>query len=276
MARIIVIEDNAANLELMLYLLSAFGHHGEGHADGISGAEAVHANPPDLVICDIQLPGLNGYEIIINLRAAKHLDHIKIVAVTAMAMRGDSDKALKLGFDGYIDKPIDPNNFVAEVEFFLPENMRVSKNFTQREENHLELAQKTPTRKYTGKILLVDDHLEQRELSSTILNYGGYKVDAVSSSKEAISKLHQEKFDLILSDVNMPEMSGFDLLLAAKKLDVLHGAPFLLISSTSPGIDNQNNAKNLGADMFISRPIEAETLLTKIAHCMKQTGERNA
>ena len=119
-ARILVIEDNAANLELATYLLSAFGHTPLTAADGEQGLAAARREKPDLIVCDVQLPGMDGYEVLKRLRAEPELACIPVVAVTSFAMVGDRNRALAAGFDGYVAKPIDPETFVSELEPFFP------------------------------------------------------------------------------------------------------------------------------------------------------------
>ena len=118
MARILVVEDNPANLELITYLLEAFGHSAVPALDGENGLEAARREAPDLIICDMQMPRMDGYEMARCLKADPKLRAIPIVAVTAFAMVGDRDKVLAAGFDGYIAKPITPETFVEEVNAF--------------------------------------------------------------------------------------------------------------------------------------------------------------
>jgi two-component system, cell cycle response regulator len=118
-ARILVVEDNAANLELMVYLLRAFGHTPLSATHGAAGLEAVGRERPDLVVCDVQLPDMDGIEVARRLKQDPVLQAVPLVAVTAFAMVGDRDRLLAAGFDGYLSKPIDPETFVRDVESFL-------------------------------------------------------------------------------------------------------------------------------------------------------------
>jgi CheY-like chemotaxis protein len=120
MARIVVIEDDPDSMELMVYLLQAFGHQPVEATDGLAGLEAVAREQPDLVLCDIQLPRLDGREVAHRLKKDPALRRIPLVAVTALAMLGDRSRMLDAGFDGYLSKPIDPQRFVGQVEAFLP------------------------------------------------------------------------------------------------------------------------------------------------------------
>jgi CheY-like chemotaxis protein len=123
-ARILIIEDDMASRELANYLLSCAGHVVRTARNGAEGLGALQAELPDLVICDLQMPVMNGFEFLAHLRAAPARGAINVVAVTAFSMTGDRDKALAAGFDGYFSKPIDPHTFVASMEALLPENLR--------------------------------------------------------------------------------------------------------------------------------------------------------
>jgi CheY-like chemotaxis protein len=127
MARILVVDDNASNLELMLYLLRAFGHDPHGAADGVAGLEAARSGTFDLVLSDILMPHMDGVEFLQQLRANPRSLQCKVVAVTASAMVGDRESLMRLGFDGYIAKPIDPERFVTQVDAYLPQPLRSSK-----------------------------------------------------------------------------------------------------------------------------------------------------
>lgn len=123
-ARILVIEDNPTNLELMKYVLAAFGHAVSQALDGEAGLEAMARERPDLVICDLQLPGIDGMEVSRRVRATRALDGIPMIAVTAFAMAGDRKRVLDAGFEGYISKPIDPQSFIERIDAFLPAALR--------------------------------------------------------------------------------------------------------------------------------------------------------
>lgn len=117
--QVLLIEDNAASRELARYLLEAHGIVCEEASDGETGLEMAHARRPDLVVCDLQMPGMDGFAVLRALRAAPDLAGIPVVAVTAYAMVGDRDRVLAAGFDGYISKPLDPQRFVAQLAAFM-------------------------------------------------------------------------------------------------------------------------------------------------------------
>jgi CheY-like chemotaxis protein len=106
-ARILIVDDNATNLKLVAYLMRANGYTVDTALDAESALEAIRHHHPDVILMDIQLPGIDGLELTRRLKADPVTRDIVIVAVTAYAMKGDQAKALAAGCDDYITKPID-------------------------------------------------------------------------------------------------------------------------------------------------------------------------
>src|SRR5207253_4723725 len=109
-ARILVIDDDPINLDLMLYLLKAFGHTPVPAQSAIRGLEIIRSDDADLILCDIQMPEVDGFEFLRTL-SAEGGRKVPVIGVTALAMVGDREKVLAAGFDGYMAKPITPETF---------------------------------------------------------------------------------------------------------------------------------------------------------------------
>lgn len=118
-AKVLYIEDNEQNFYLVSFLLRARGHEVRWACDGASGIEAAVREPHDLILLDIQLPVMDGYSVARTLRERPGLEGTPIVALTSYAMAGDRAKALAAGCTGYLEKPITPTTFVAQLEAFL-------------------------------------------------------------------------------------------------------------------------------------------------------------
>ena len=119
MSRILLVEDNQTNLELLRYLLAHRGHDVQTAGNGEDGARLADVVQPDIVLCDLRMPHVDGYGLLRRLRTNRALDHIVVVAVTAYSMPDDHRRVREAGFDGHLTKPIEPRTFVAEVERFI-------------------------------------------------------------------------------------------------------------------------------------------------------------
>jgi two-component system cell cycle response regulator len=118
-ARILVIEDNTHNIELVDYLLRAHGYVSLLARDGLHGIRIARAQRPDLILLDIRMPEMDGFEVIAAIRGDPALGTTPTIAVTASVMIGDRQRIAAAGFDGYLRKPIEPETFIDEIERFL-------------------------------------------------------------------------------------------------------------------------------------------------------------
>jgi two-component system, cell cycle response regulator DivK len=116
--RILVIEDNEKNLKLVRDILEYSGYEVVAAKTGEDGVDAAFHCAPDLVLMDLQLPGIDGVEALRQLRETSSID-VPVVAVTAFAMRDDRQRVLDAGFDGYLEKPISVRDFPAQVRAFI-------------------------------------------------------------------------------------------------------------------------------------------------------------
>lgn len=117
--RILYIEDNPENRMLMRRVLVAEGYTVEEAADGQSGLQKAAESPPDLILMDINLPEIDGYEVTARLKQLPNMLGVPIIAVTANVMKGDREKTLAAGCDGYIQKPIDIDLLPSQIESFM-------------------------------------------------------------------------------------------------------------------------------------------------------------
>lgn len=120
--KILLIEDNGQNRYLAAFLLEKRGYQVLAVPDGPQGIELAEKERPDVILLDIQLPGMDGYEVARKLRQNPALRDTPIVAVTSYAMAGDKEKTIAAGCNGYIEKPINPDTFGYEISRFLEKN----------------------------------------------------------------------------------------------------------------------------------------------------------
>lgn len=122
MAKVLYIEDNPDNMQLVQRVITALGHQFLWAANGWGGLSMAEAEHPDLILLDINLPDIDGYEVARRMRANKNnLLHVPIIAITANALKGDADRALSAGCDVYMSKPVNIRELRAHVMGFLPD-----------------------------------------------------------------------------------------------------------------------------------------------------------
>src|SRR3970282_1939275 len=117
---LLVIEDHEENRRLLRDLLTSFGYELTEAVTGEEGLTAAETQRPDLILMDIQLPGIDGYETPRRIKANPALCHIPVIAVTSYALSGDDVKALEAGCDAYVTKPFDPAELLAKIKGYLP------------------------------------------------------------------------------------------------------------------------------------------------------------
>lgn len=117
--KILIIEDNFLNRELMLTVLKARGYQLDSLEDSTGAEEKIREFQPDLILLDIMLPGEDGISLAKRLRDIPEFKELKIIAITAYAMRGDKERIIESGFDGYISKPVDTRKLPEEIEGYL-------------------------------------------------------------------------------------------------------------------------------------------------------------
>ena len=188
-SRILLIEDNAINLELMLYMLKAWGHEVLTAEDAERGLELARRARPQLIVSDVQMPGVDGYQLARIAKADPQLRDIPLVAVTAFAMVGDRERARRAGFDGYFTKPIDPASFMAALEAFLP-----SRSPPPVADESLPGPGDTVPGELSAlhprtRLLLVDDGHFNLDFKRTLFEPAGYSVVAVSDATSRLSPI---------------------------------------------------------------------------------------
>lgn len=276
MARILIIEDNPANIELMSFLLGAYGHTPLSAADGQRGVAAARSERPDLIACDVNLPGMDGFAVLAALKGEPSLSGVPILAVTALAMAGDREKVLAAGFDGYISKPIEPESFVAELEAFLAAAPAAA---SAPASQHAAAAQSAPAPKPGAApaertLLLVDDDRFMLGVLNDMLAGQPYRVLSACSGEEALEVLDHEAVEVILCDQAMPGMRGTEVLARAAER---YPKTVRLMLSGQPDLTEIEAAIASGvADDHYVKPLGARTLRERIDEAFRLQSQRGA
>jgi two-component system cell cycle response regulator len=264
MAQILLIEDNRDHLELMAYLLRAFGHRPLSVGCGEAAMGVASARVFDLVVSDLMLGGMTGFEVAQYFKASDRLKNIPIVAVSALGVAARK-RAMAAGFDGLISKPISPEGFVSQLQRFVKIDLT----------NLLPPAAAAPAPEepvtflqHEGTILVVDDRQGNLDLARSMLEPFGFKVVTAGGVEEALACVRSNPPSLILTDVHMGDGTGFDLVKTVRNDPQLRQIPCLVISATYLDYDPRTEELGLDDSNFILRPIEPLALVAKIEACL--------
>lgn len=266
-ATILVVDDTETSRELANYLLEARGHR---LLLAGSGEEALHwvgQEVPDLILLDLQMSDMDGYEVLKKLRERPDLSSVPVVAVTAFAMVGDRERAVAAGFDGYFTKPINAETFVDDLEGFLPAELRSQAGKPVWERNG---ARPSPDRVHRGSVLVVDNNQVNLSLFQGTLEPSGYAVLTATGGREALELVRRARPDLVLTDLNMPDGNGVELIRALKADPELRTIPIVMVSASSPSSEDEEAGLLLGAHSFVRRPVEPQSLLAAIDAAMRR------
>ena len=240
-SKVMIVDDNPANLKLAGDLLELEGYEVIRCIDAEQAQQALLQNHPVLILMDVALPGMDGLELTQLLKADEKTKDIKIVALTAFAMKSDKEKALSAGCDGYITKPINTRQFIHQInEYLNPEE----KNNT------------------TSIILLVDDNPTSLKLLKAVYETEGYETLSAGNGLEALEVLSKHKANLIVTDVLMPEMDGYYLCYKIRSNEELKNIPIIVYTATYTSLSEESVAKEMGADLFIRKPAPIHLLIS--------------
>ena len=239
-AKILVVDDNPTNLKLVSDVLEFEGYDILKAVDAEEAQVVLAASLPDLILMDIALPGMDGLTLTRKLKAEERTRGIRIVALTAFAMRGDDQKALDAGCDGYITKPIDTRKLSDQVALFLARASGQS-------------------RRSRIQILVIEDHAVDLKLAELVLSTDGHNVSTAEAAEKAFAAIREARPQLILLDLDLPGMDGFAI---ARKLK---GDPdtrdiHIVAVTCYPEQYPKAAALAAGCDAYLLKPINTRKL----------------
>ncbi|HEY3115403.1 MAG TPA: response regulator [Chloroflexota bacterium] len=263
---ILIVEDNEKNLKLARDLLQYKGFRTIEATTAEDGIELARTQQPDLVLMDIQLPGMDGIAALQALRDDPTTRDLAVVAVTAFAMKEDHERFLNAGFVGHIVKPIDIKTFPDQVRQ-LAEEARAA---PARAEPGLVVANEAASDVEglaSGKILVVDDTPMNIKVLEAILSPRGYNVITATSGEEALVQIRAEAPDLILLDVVMPGIDGYEVCRRVRSDPTTSMLPVVMV--TASGEAERVKGLEAGADDFLHKPVDKAELLARVQSLLR-------
>ena len=265
-ARILIIEDNQANMDLVTYLLQAFGHRPLCATDGVMGVELALRERPDLILCDLHLPRLDGHGVVARLRADPATRGIPILASSVLPVTDGCAALRRAGFSGCLPKSLEPDILIASLETFLPPHLRVGAAPPSTGAGPASAGPATDSGPAEApaapraRVLLLDAAPENAGLVAAILAHSGYAVSTATTPAQAGVLLDSHAYDLVLCELGLLEAGRLAFLSGA--LEMAPGLPVLLIRP-----DDEDDLGTLAAGRrrsVLSHPLDPQQLVAAI------------
>jgi len=275
-ARILIVDDEAQNLELMEAMLASAGYEIFLAHEGEEALRLARERRPDLILLDLMMPGLSGFEVCARVKTDPQTGGIPVLFVTALSEMSNKERAVAAGGDDFLTKPFQRTELLTRVEALLRVrhlNRDLDRALAYLYElelsRHAQQPKKpatpTPPAEGAGTILVVDDELLARQLFTDVLREAGYITHEAENGGRALEIARQETIDVVLLDIMMPGMSGLEVL--AQLGELAPDSP-VVIATANPTSDNAIAALRLGAFDFIVKGFKNEVMLTTVARAM--------
>jgi PAS domain S-box-containing protein len=260
--RALVVDDNATNRDILHTRLTSWNMQVAQSADGPTALKllsaAVEARAPiQIAIIDMQMPGMDGETLGRSIKANPQLESLRMVMLTSLGLRGDARKLAEAGFDAYLTKPIRHLELKAILADILGRTAADTPRPPTIATRHSVREQKQPFADRKARILLVEDNIVNQKVAQGMLKKLGLGADAVANGIEAIQALETIPYDLVLMDVQMPEMDGFEATRCIRdpQSAVLnHRVPIIAMTAHAMA-DDREKCLEAGMDAYVAKPI---------------------
>jgi DNA-binding response OmpR family regulator len=242
---VLVIEDESSIRAMLVDLLEDAGYAVLQAVDGSQALEQLRERRPDLIVLDLMLPGMSGWEFLERSRA--RLEQANIPVVVLSAIKGQGDYPATLGVGAWFSKPLDVPRFLEAVERMAGAPLGAAVP-------PLPEASSAPG----PRILVVEDEPAIRDLVGDVLEEEGYTVEVAGSIDEALRRIREERPELLILDLMLPGRTGWTFLRERRADADLARIPVLVVSAA--GQDRLLEAKEIGADGFLSKPFDVDVL----------------
>ncbi|MBI4843655.1 MAG: response regulator [Nitrospirae bacterium] len=276
--RVLIADDNKTNRKILEKTLehyncrTASADNGRAAVDMLkSAAEA--GDPFKLLLLDMMMPVMDGRVTTKTIRNTSGITDIPIIILTSLGYRGDVADAREFSYDGYLIKPVKESLLIDTIKAVLGEKERgagqgVKEIITSHTFEERRLA--------NVRLLLVEDNPVNRKVALKILEKAGFAADVAENGKFAVEAVKKNAYDLILMDVQMPEMNGFEATAALRAMEKETGKHIPIIAMTAHSMKgDREECIQAGMDDYIAKPIEPQELVDKVTEWIKSANDKN-
>jgi signal transduction histidine kinase/CheY-like chemotaxis protein/HPt (histidine-containing phosphotransfer) domain-containing protein len=257
---VLVVDDNGTNLAILKQMLTNWGMS-PTTADGGQSALAAMAQglsagePFPLVITDVNMPGMDGFELVERMRQEPGFGGATILMLTSDMSRGDSARGREMGVQYHLIKPIRQSTLLDTILNAL------GKQHGGEEGSAWKAGAPTDRAVRVLRVLIAEDNVVNQHLVTRLLAKRGHTGVLARNGREAIARLEQERFDLVLMDIQMPEMDGFEATAAIREMEKGNGSHMPIIAMTANAMKgDRERCLEAGMDDYVSKPIHGQEL----------------
>ena len=261
---VLAVDDNATNRRILGESLRAWGMNPVLAADGPEALDLLEraaqaGSPYPLVIVDARMPHMGGFDLVECIKQNTLLASSAVMMLTSSGQRGDAARCREIGVSAYLTKPVGESEFLEAILRTL--GMRADKT----EKPQLITRHSLRETRKTLRVLVVEDNPVNQHLAVRLVEKQGHSVAAVSSGLEALAALEKESFDVVLMDVQMPDMDGFETTLAIRQKERETGTHLPVIAMTAHAMQgDRERCLEAGMDRYITKPVSVKELFAAI------------
>ncbi len=260
--RTLVVDDNATNRRIVREMLSGAGIT----TDEAAGADAAllamrrgraHGVPYELVIIDAHMPGRDGFELASEIGTDADLADARLLMLTSGGQRGDAQRCRELGILGYLTKPVAHADLLEAIAAVLkdPGTAAAARGVVTR--YTIEQARRHL------RVLLAEDNPVNQEVAATMLRKRGHHVDVVNNGREAVEAVRRERYDIVLMDIQMPELDGLAATKAIRALPPGRELPIVALTAHASGVERER-CLAAGMNGYLTKPFKSRDLFALV------------
>ncbi|HVB87618.1 MAG TPA: response regulator [Candidatus Dormibacteraeota bacterium] len=268
---VLVVDDNQTNRAALVELLSRCGMYPTAVASGEAALQAMDTAREEsrrfhLVITDMQMPGMHGIELIAKIRQRVDCSAVPIILLSSSVRPEEAFHARELSIVAYLTKPVQPAELLDAIAAVMDTKAAVDPA-PQR------LSAPEPTRKL--KIVLAEDNAVNRRLATALLEKHGHEVCSAENGRETLAVLERERADIVLMDLQMPVMDGFEAIRAIRSKERRAGGHLPIVALTAHAMQgDRERSLEAGADDYVTKPIRTAELFAAIGRATEQDHQR--
>ncbi len=255
--RMLIVDDNQTNRRILREMLAAEGIKVDEVSTAADGLEALRRVRYDLAILDVQMPDMDGFQLATTVRADKKIKRTNLLMLTSAGQRGDGERCRELGIRGYLTKPISRSDLLEALRTVLagsPEEAGTPEVVTRH-----TIAES----RATLRVLLVEDNPVNQQVAVAMLVKRGHAVHVSSNGREALEAVQERDYDVVLMDIQMPEMDGFEATHAIRALP--KGKDLPIIGLTAHALSGERErCLSHGMTDYLAKPFKAHELFALV------------